>query len=89
MFRYIDTARPQVGHEELVSTKNIKGEITITIVIAMKESLFLMTVQRIIGGIKVQYDFFRRLLMRGNELLNENLGHSGKALPGDSVFQSA
>jgi len=56
------------------------------IVIAMKESLLLIAMYRIIGGVKVQNQLIRRCRIRSDECLDEYLGNSGQRLAVDAVF---
>src|SRR5712671_2889858 len=59
--RGIDVRRSQPRTQQKLSAEDVQREIAIVSVIAMEESPFLLPVQRIVGSIQVQNDFFRLL----------------------------
>ena len=52
-------------------------------VVAMEEAPFLLPVQRIVGGIQIQNDFFRRFLVGLQEDLHQQAIYSGSVIQHD------
>ena len=46
-----------------MATENVQRQIAVIAVVSMKESCRLMAMQRIVRGVDVQHDFFRRFRM--------------------------
>src|SRR4030095_118641 len=59
----IDVGRPQPGTQQLVATENVQRQITVVVVVAMKEARFLLPMQWGVRGIQIQNDVARRLAM--------------------------
>ena len=66
------------------SAEDVQRQITIAVIIAVKEAAFLMAVQRIIGGVEVENDLLRRLLVRLQEQIDKQ-GFDLGAVPGNPV----
>ena len=54
----------------MLTREDIQRQITVVAVIAMKESSLLLPVDRIVGGIEVQNDFFRRRFIGCDECID-------------------
>ena len=52
----VDVGPAQLGAKKVPSAKNVQRQVTIGFVVAMEEAPFLLTMQRIIGGIEVEGD---------------------------------
>ena len=76
----IDLARPQIGYQQLIATKNIERQKTVMVVITVEKATLLEPVHRIVGGVKVQDNLFGRFGKGAHELLDQQLVH-GKSRP--------
>jgi hypothetical protein len=47
---------PQLGKQRNVTAKTVVRQITVLTIVAVKVGPFLAAVERIVGGIKIQYD---------------------------------
>jgi len=47
----------------MISTENIQRQVAVMVVVAVKEATFLVAVNDIIGGVYVQYNLFRSLVI--------------------------
>jgi len=54
----------------------------------VKEPLLLLSVNRIVGGVEVEHDLFRRAVVCGQELLNQQR-HLYQCLPARPILQPA
>ena len=54
----IDVGRTQFGRQQMPATEHVKRQIAVAVVIAMEETLFLLPVQRVVGGVEVQGDLW-------------------------------
>src|SRR5262249_21326631 len=52
--------RAQLRCQQMPPADDIERHIAVTIIVAMEEASFLVTMQRIVGGIKIKYDLLRR-----------------------------
>ena len=59
------------------------------LVVPLVEPTFLLAVDRIIGRIKVEHDFFRSLLMGRQETLHQQLRHLDQRLAIHAILQAA
>ena len=50
---------PELGIQQLIAAKHIQRQVTVAVVITMKEPSLLMSMKGIIGGIHIQNDFIR------------------------------
>ena len=66
------------------SAEDVQRQVTIAVIIAVKEAAFLMAVQRIIGGVEVENDLLRRLLVRLQEEIDKQ-GFDLGAVPANPV----
>jgi hypothetical protein len=67
----VDIGPAQLGAKKVPPAKNIERQVTIGFVVAVKEAPFLLTMQRIIGGIEVEGDLARRRPMRLEKQIDE------------------
>ena len=54
MTRRIDPARTQVTHEQVPAAEHVPRQIALTAVVAVKEPVFLLAVQRRVRGVDIQ-----------------------------------
>ena len=73
VLRAIDLALSQVSHKWKASAEAVHRKIAVVVVIAMKELLGLITMQRYIRRIEVQNNLGRRLSVTSNESIPEHL----------------
>jgi hypothetical protein len=59
------------------------------IIITVEESTFLPAMGRIVGGVEVEHEVRRRLGMRGEELIDQDLGDPDQGLAIDAVLEPA
>src|SRR4030042_975358 len=85
----INIRRPKIRHQQLTGTEHVQRQEAVMIVIAVKETLHLIAMHRIVGRVKVQNQLFRRCNMRTDECLDKHLGNSGQCLAVNAVFQTA
>src|SRR4030042_685656 len=81
--------RTKVGNQQLTTTEHVQWQEAVMVVIAVKESLLLIAMYKIIGRVKVQHQPIRRCGMRSDECLDKHLGNSGQCLTVHAVFQAA
>ena len=62
---------PQACAQQLVADENIQRKITITVVIAVEETLRLMAVKRDVGRIQIEHDLDRRRGVRLQEKIRQ------------------
>ncbi len=78
--RGVDVRAPQLGGEQVPTAEHIERQIAVAVVIAVEEAAFLMTVQRIVGGIEVEHDLLGRRLMRCEEEIDEQSFDGGRGM---------
>ena len=71
----------------LPRTAPIKRKETVALVIAMKESSFLLAVDRIVGGIEIECDFLRWFIVRIEKLIHQHLLQFDEGLSIDSILE--
>ena len=55
----VDVGRAQFGRQQMPAAEHIKRQIAVIVVIAVKEALFLVPVQRVVGGVEIKDDLRR------------------------------
>jgi hypothetical protein len=80
--RSVDVGTALFDRQQMGSAEDVQRQITITIIIAVKEAAFLMAVQRIIGGVEIENDLWWRLLVRLQEQIDKQ-GFDLGAVPGN------
>src|SRR5262249_44179303 len=70
----VDVAGAQVGNQELLAAEDVKRQIAVVVVIAMKEPPFLMAVHRVIGGVEIEHHVPRWGGVGGYKLIDEHFG---------------
>jgi hypothetical protein len=65
--------------QKLIAAKDIQGQKTIAVIIAVKETAFLISMQRIIGGIKVENQFLGNSIKRGDKLIDNHPSRNARA----------
>ncbi len=69
----IDARRPQLGGQQVAPAEDVERQIAVAVVVAVEEPSFLLAVHRIVGRIEVEDDLVRRLIVRLQEQLHEQL----------------
>ena len=69
--RSIDVGAPELGTQKMPAAENVKRQVAITVIVAMKKSAFLMAMQGVIGRIKIENDLFWRHPMRFEKQVDE------------------
>src|SRR5437763_17062700 len=59
----VDVGRAQFGGQQMPAAEHIERQIAVVVVIAVEETLFLMPVQRVVGGVEIESDLRRRSQM--------------------------
>ena len=52
-------AGPQIGDQQLLATEDIQRQEAVVVVVAVEEAAFLVAVDRVVGGVEVEDQFFR------------------------------
>ena len=60
----VDVGGTQTRTEQMLAAEDVQRQITVMAVIAVEKAAFLFPVERIVGGIQVQYDLLRGLAVR-------------------------
>jgi hypothetical protein len=82
-------ARAEVGCHQFVAREYIQGQAAIVVVIGVAEPSVVSAMQGIVGGIDVEDQALRRMSVRSNERIDENLGDPHQGLALDAVLQPA
>jgi hypothetical protein len=80
----VDVRRAQFGGQQMPAAEHIERQIAVGVVIAVKETLFLMPLQRVVGGINVERDLRRRRRM-GVEKQLDKQGFNRRRVMADLV----
>ena len=54
----VDVGRTQIRHQQMMAAENIQRQEAILVVVSVEEAVDLVAVNRVVGGIKVEYQFF-------------------------------
>ena len=79
--RPIAIRRAQPRAQQVFPTEDVQREIAVVPIIAVKESPFLIPVQRIVRAVQVQDDLLRRLAVGLEKNLSQQPVHRGKIQP--------
>lgn len=71
MLRRVDVARSQIRREQLVAAEHIDRQETVTVLVAIEETILLVAVYRRVRRIEVEDQHGRRFPPRGDELLHQ------------------
>src|SRR5262249_12844163 len=52
----IDVRGPQQRQQRMIATENVQGQIAVFVVVAVEKTAQLMTVQRRVGGVRIEND---------------------------------
>lgn len=85
----VDVARPQVGDERLAAAEDVERQEAVMTVVTVEETAFLLAVRGVVGGVEVQRDLRRRLVVAVEELVDQNLLQANQRTSRDAVLQSA
>ena len=85
--RAVDVGRPQLGAQQMLATKDVQGQVAVAVVVAVKEPPQLMAVDRIIRGVEVQHDLFRRHGMQTKKCFHKE--RFDVAMPSDHFLVAA
>src|SRR5208337_3380475 len=67
----IDVRAAQLRRQQVPAAEDVERQVAIAVVVAMEELTFLVAMQRIVGGIKVENDLFGRLGVGVQEEIDE------------------
>jgi len=81
MFGAVDLTRAQVGAQQLIFAEDVERQEAVVVVVAMEEAVLLIATHGDVSGIEIQDDALRWSLVRGNELINQELMHRPCGLP--------
>jgi hypothetical protein len=56
----VDVRPPELGGQQLIAAEDVKRQIAVTAIVAVKEAPFLAAVQRIVGRVQVEDDLLGR-----------------------------
>ena len=68
----VDVGAAQFGGQQVPAAEDVKRQVAVAIVIAVEEAPFLMPVQRVVGGVKIEDDLFRRARMGVEKEVDEH-----------------
>ena len=85
----IDLAWTQVTDQQLITTKDVQGQETTGIVVAVEEPSFLEAMYPVIRSIEVEDQLFVRFGKGDNELLHQHLMNGDRRLTTHAVLQTA
>ena len=89
MMGWITVAAAQVADQQMPATEDVQRQEAIVIVITVEEAPFLVTVQRGIRSVEVQYQSAGRLVMGFDKLVEQNLVNGNGTLAVSAVLQTA
>ena len=89
MTGWITVAAAQVADQQMPATEDVQRQEAIVIVITVEEASFLVTVQRGIRGIEVQYQSAGWLVMGFYKLAEQDLMNGNGTLAVSAVLQAA
>ena len=69
----IAIGRTQFRRQQVAAAEDVKRQVAVTVVIAVEEPAFLMSVQRVVGGVEVERDLRRRLDVGIEEEVDEQV----------------
>jgi hypothetical protein len=69
--RAIDVRAAQPGGQQMTAAEDVERQVAVAIVVAVEEAAFLVAMQRVVGGIEIEDDLFRRLLVGVEEEVDE------------------
>ena len=69
--RRIRVGPAQLGGKQMSAAEDVQRQVAVTAVVAMEEAPFLLAVQRVVGGIQIEDDLVRCLLVRLDEARDE------------------
>ncbi len=81
--------------QQMLAAEDVQRQIAVAAVVAVKEAPFLLTVQRIVGGIQIQPDFFRGPRVRFDKQIDQqpvdtlSVGHDPLVTTPRSRFRTA
>ena len=77
------SARRSFGCQQVPPAEDVERQVAVALVVAVEEPAFLLSVQRIIGGIEIERDLRRRLGVGIKEQIDEQ-GLNGGRIGGDA-----
>jgi hypothetical protein len=75
---------PQLRRQQVVAAEDVKRQVAVAVVVAVEEPTLLAPVDRIVGGVEVEGDPRRRLLVRLQEQIDEQISDR-RAVVADAV----
>ena len=73
MQRRVLLRRAQVGDQQLLAAEHVQRQEAVVVVVAAEVTPSLIAMDQIVGGVEVQHQFFRGLLERRDELLDQKV----------------
>ena len=67
----IDVRPPQLRGQKMVAAEDVERQVAVAIVIAVEEAPLLTAVQRVVGGVEVEHQPFRRALVGVEKQVHE------------------
>jgi hypothetical protein len=67
----VDVSRAQFGRQQMPAAVDVKRQIAVVVVVAVEEASLLMAMQRVVGGIEVKNDLWRRRGVRVEKEIDE------------------
>src|SRR5207245_2398024 len=67
----VDVGHPQSGTQQVLSAKYVQRQVAVIVVVTVIEAPLLPAIQDIIGGIQIQNDSLRNLLVRVQEQIHQ------------------
>ena len=67
----VDVGAPELRRQQVAAAEDVKRQVAVTVVVAVKEPTLLVAVQRIVGGVEIEHDLLRRPIVGVEEHLHE------------------
>ena len=83
----VDIGRSQLGREQVATAEDVERQVAIAVIVAVEEPPFLVSVDRIIGGIEIENNLLGGLGMRLDEQLPEQGLDRGRIMADPVVFR--
>ena len=55
------------GPQQMIAAEDVQRQVAVVAVVAVEEAPLLVAVERVVGGVEIQHDLLRRLVMRVQE----------------------
>lgn len=85
----VDRVRAQRAEQQVATAKHVLRQVALVVIVAVEELAFLISMQRRVGGIKVQDQPFGWARGRGDELIKHYLVNGHGSLPIGALLEAA